>query len=246
LDFRRNKPNDALHFIQSQIDLHPESAALYLLQGEAFLKGKQTENAEHSLSRAVELDKENLTAVLLLAQAQSERSELEQAIATYQRAITIAPNNAGIYVTLGSLFESKGDWQQAQTLYQKALSIQPEHALAANNLAYLMLEHGGSVNVALTLAQTARRGLPDLPNSADTLGWAYFHNAAFSVAAPLFEDCVKKVPANQTYHYHLGLTYQKMNDATRARAEFEKTVSLNPSSQVAEQARHSLSEVSGG
>jgi hypothetical protein len=62
--------------------------------------------------------------------------------------------------------------------------MQPQDALAANNLAYIMIEHKESVNVALTLAQTARRGLPNLPNSADTLGWAYYHSGAYLVAGP--------------------------------------------------------------
>ncbi len=38
-----------------------------------------------------------------------------------------------------------------------------------------MLSHGENPNVAFTLAQTARKGLPNLPNSADTLGWAYYN-----------------------------------------------------------------------
>jgi tetratricopeptide (TPR) repeat protein len=108
-----------------------------------------------------------------------------------------------------------------------------------------MIEHGESVNVALTLAQTARRGLPNLPNSADTLGWAYYHNGAFSVAAPLFEDAVKKVPENLAYHYHLGLAYQKLNDLVRARTEFEKTINLDPKSALANEARRALSQTSG-
>jgi Tfp pilus assembly protein PilF len=101
------------------------------------------------------------------------------------------------------------------------------------------------VNVALTLAQTARRGLPNLPNSADTLGWAYYHNGAFAVAAPLFEDAVKKVPENLTYHYHLGLTYQKLNDSARARTEFEITINLDPKSALANEARRALSQTTG-
>src|SRR5208337_3471402 len=117
---------------------------------------------------------------------------------------------------------------QAQTTYEKALRVQPENALASNNLAYILLEHGGSVNVALTLAQTARKGLPNLPNSADTLGWAYYNNGAFSVAAPLFEEAVKKAPNNQAYHYHLGLNCKKLGNATRAKAELEKAISLDP------------------
>ncbi len=97
----------------------------------------------------------------------------------------------------------------------------------------------------MTLAQTAHKGLPDLPNSSDTLGWAYYNNGAFSVAAPLFEDCVKKVPANATYRYHLGMTYKKLNDKPRAVSELQKVISLEPKSPVADLARQALSELSG-
>ena len=108
-----------------------------------------------------------------------------------------------------------------------------------------MLEHGGSVNVALTLAQAAHRGMPDVPSSADTLGWAYYHNGAFSVAAPLFEDAIKKLPTNPTYHYHLGMTYQKLSNSARAHEELQKAISLDPKSPVAEQARQALGQTGG-
>jgi Tfp pilus assembly protein PilF len=57
---------------------------------------------------------------------------------------------------------------------------------------------------------------------------------------------VKATPSNQAYRYHLGLTYQKLNDPARAKAELEKVISLNPASPVADQARHALSQLSGG
>ena len=42
------------------------------------------------------------------------------------------------------------------------MQVQTDYPVAANNLAYLMLEHGGDVNAALSLAQIGPRGLPDL------------------------------------------------------------------------------------
>jgi Flp pilus assembly protein TadD len=117
---------------------------------------------------------------------------------------------------------------------------------AANNLAYLMLDHDGDLNVALSLAQTARRNMPGVPNTADTLGWAYFRSGSFAQAAPMFEEAVKKEPGNATYHYHLGLAYQKLNDSARARAELQKAISVNPKSPVAEEARRAEMQVDGG
>ena len=246
VDFRRNKPDDALHLLQTAIQQNPNSAQLYLLQGQALAQNKQAAGAEKSLEQAVQLDKQNVNAIALLAGLQAARGGHDEAISTYKSAIALSPNNAALQVALGSLYESTGNWQNAQTIYQQVLDSQPDNAVAANNLAYILLEHGGSVNLALNLAQTARRGMPNSPNTADTLGWAYYQNGAYSVAAPLLEEAVNKTSDNAAYRYHLGITYQKLNDKERARTQFEKAIGLNPKSPVAEEARRALSQLTGG
>ena len=207
---------------------------------------KQPQQAEESLNRAIAINKDYLPAIVLLAQLQGATGQTAKSIELYQRAIDLSPRDPRLQVLLGGLYERIGNWQQAEAVYQKVLTMDAENAIASNNLAYLMLEHGGSPSVALTLAQTARKGLPKLANAADTLGWAYYNNGGYSVAAPLLEEAVKATPNNQSYRYHLGLTYQKLNDPLRAKAELEKAIALNPSSPLAEQARHSLSQLAGG
>ncbi len=244
--FRSNKPQEALRLIQSAIDKHSNSAPLYFLQAQALLQNKQPDDAEKTLEKSVQLDKRNVSSLLLLAQLQAGRGDKDRAVSTYQQAIELAPNNMSLQAALGSLYESMGNWQTAQSIYEKVLGSQPENPLASNNLAYLLLEHGGSVNRALILAQAARRGLPDSPNTADTLGWAYYQNGAYSVAAPLLEEAVTKSSDNAGYRYHLGATYQKLKDNTRARTQLEKAISLNPGSPLAEESRRVLQQLAGG
>ena len=150
------------------------------------------------------------------------------AAVAYQRALQDNPNDVRLYVGLGSVLEARNDWQQAEDLYKKALEIQPDYPLAANNLAYLMLEHGGNVNVAFSLAQTARKGLPNLPNSADTLGWAYYQQGAYNAAIEALQEAVKGSPDSATYHYHLGMAYQKANNLPMAKKEFASALQINP------------------
>ena len=238
-----NKPADALHFLEEQIDHNRNSSPLFLYQGQVLLETKQYEPAEAALAHAVELDQKNLAAWLLLAQTHASLKKFDQAIADYQRAIALSPHNASLFVALGVVYEKKRDWQQASENYRKALALKPDEPLAANNLAYLLLEHSGDVNVALSLAQTGRKGLPNLPNSADTLGWAYYRTGAYSAAAPLLETAVKAAPDNQSYRYHLGVTYEKLKNSARAKAELEKAISLDPKSPVADEARQAISEL---
>jgi tetratricopeptide (TPR) repeat protein len=245
LQFRRNQPQDAFDLLKTSIDQNPNSAALYLLQGQAFAQNQQLPEAEKPLEHALQLDPKNIHAVILLGQLQANRGAKDQAIATYQRAIEQAPNTMSLQLALGALYESAGNWQSAQVIYQKVLTVQPDNPFAANNLAYILLDHGGSVNMALNLAQAARRGLPNSPNTADTLGWAYYQNGAYSVAAPLLEEAVSKSADNAAYRYHLGVTYQKLNDNVRARTQLEKAIGLNPASPIADQSRRALGQSSG-
>ena len=126
--------------------------------------------------------------------------------------------------------------------YQQALQIQPDYAPAANNLAYLMLEHAGNVNVAISLAQTARKGLPDVPNSADTLGWAYYHQGVYPAAIDLFQEANTGDAKNAPYHCHLGLAYQKENNYAMAKKELGDALQINPNYGQADEIRKLLSQ----
>ena len=142
---------------------------------------------------------------------------------------------------LGALNERQGAWQKAEDLYQKALQTQPNYPLAANNLAFLMMEHRWEFDVALTLAQTARQQLPDnLPFvCADTLAWAYYNKGAYKLAIDLLEGVTKKASAvDPSYDYHLGLAYQKINDKAKAKAHLERVLQANPTYEHADVIRH--------
>ena len=182
----------------------------------------------------MDLDKNNVNAFLMLSSVQISRGSVDQAIAGYRSALQSNPRDIRIYVALGSLLETRNQWQEAEDLYKKALEIQPDYALAANNLAYLMLEHGGNINVALSLAQIGRKGMPDSPNSADTLGWAYYQQGVYNAAIDLFQEAIKAQaaikgdPENPTYHYHLGMAYLKSNNFDMAKKQLQYTLQISP------------------
>ena len=96
-----------------------------------------------------------------------------------------------------------------------------------------MLETGGNVDVALSLAQTARRGMPNSPNAADTLGWVFYQKGAYQSARDLFEEALRlaeksKMPDDPTLHYHMGLAYDKTNEPLKAREHLERVLKINP------------------
>jgi len=239
----QKQPAKGVARASAQVAKAPEVSGHYLILGLAHLANKDSEQAEQALAKATDLEKQNVQAWVALAQVQTTRGSVDKAAASYQRAIEADPTQPIVYLMLGTLEESRNNWQRAQELYQKTLQVQPDYALAANNLAFLMLEHGGNVDAALSYAQVARRGLPDLPNTADTLAWAYYHKGAYSLAIDLLQEAVKKSPQNATYHYHLGMAYWKNNDKARAKQFLARALELKPANDKADEIRQTLAQL---
>jgi cellulose synthase operon protein C len=238
----------AIAAAHAQIAKSPNNSNFYDLLGTALFDGKKDyAGAEAALRQAVDLDKTNSDAVEKLGKVQIQQGNMDQALALYQQAIKDNPKNARFYILSGELYDAKQNWDQAKAMYQQALVVSPDNALAANNLAYVLLEQGGNVDVAMNMAQTARRGMPNSPNAADTLGWAYYQKGIYHSAIDQFLEALRLNqknggPDSATVHYHLGLAYQKVNQNTLAREHLEKAVKLKP--QYAD-ARKALSELRG-
>jgi tetratricopeptide (TPR) repeat protein len=238
-------PAKALARIQSQIALVPDDVQFYLLLGQLQLNQKDFSGAEQALRKALSIDSNSSDAIFLLAQVQQQEGSLDDAKASFELLRQKNPRDPRAYSFLGMVDEAQHDWQQAEDQYKKALDIDPTNAVAANNLAFLLLEHGGNVDMALTFAQTARRAMPDSPNTADTLASVYLRKGNYQLAEDLLNEVVQKSPDNQSYRYHLGLAYQGMKDIPKAKASFQRALEINPKGDQAEEIRKSLAEISG-
>ena len=237
---KKKQPEKATALVSAHLQQSPNNDALYTLQGVLQANLKKFPDAEASLQKATQLNPSNTSAFLMLAQVQASQGATDRAVTTAYNLIQQNPQNVQGYVLAGDLENSRNNFQKAQDLYQKALQIQPDYAPAANDLAYLMLERGGNTDVALSLAQTARRAMPDSPMTADTLAWAYYYKGTYEFARDLLEDAAKADPGNATIQYHLGMVYRKLSDKTSAVAHLKKAVSLARDPAVAKDAKAAL------
>ena len=101
-------------------------------------------------------------AVMLFAQIEVQRGQTANAIGAWEQWSNAHPNDAGAIAILGTLEESRGDFGKAEAYYKKSLQIQPQQPIAANNLAYRMLQNGENVDVALTLRANSPAGHAEL------------------------------------------------------------------------------------
>jgi tetratricopeptide (TPR) repeat protein len=246
VDLLQKQPDRAIAAAKTQLDRYPKNAGFHIMLGQLLMdQKKDLAGAEEEFKQASDLDKKNSEALVKLGLVQNARGNADQALQTYLDGAKTHPKETAFCLLAGGMYERKQDWDHAKQQYQKVLEIQPENPLASNNLAYVMLQQGGNVDVAFAMAQTARRQLPDNPDCADTLGWAFYQKHVYTSAIELFKEAVKKQPDNALFNYHLGLAYAKSGQAALARQQLDRLVKIKPDFPDVDQLRRAVAEVKG-
>jgi tetratricopeptide (TPR) repeat protein len=224
----------AVAAVNIQIGRSSANSNFYNLLGGVLFHGKgDLGGAESAREKSVALDRRNYDAVIQLCQVRAAKGELDQAIVTAEQSLKDTPHQQQLYILMGNLYESRSDWKNAADAYQNALNINSQNPAACNDLARMMLHTGGNFDIALSLAQTARRGLPDAPGPSDTLGWVYYQKGVYPLAINFLQEALKlqeknKLPENPDIHYHLGMAYEKIDQPALARQHLEQVLKMSP------------------
>jgi tetratricopeptide (TPR) repeat protein len=242
-DLYMKQPEAAVALVNAQIQKSPKNSGLLDLLTELQIRGQQFQQAAATAQKAMHLNPSDPQAAMLFVGTAVQQGQTASAISAWRQWTVAHPNDANAMALLGMLEESSGNRQAAQADYQRSLKIQPQQPVAANNLAYMMLQDGGNVDVALSLAQIARKAMPNSPNSADTLAWAYYKKGTYEFARNLLEEALKAQPNSATMEYHLGMVYSKMRDRQDAVIHLKKAIALGPGTPTATDAKDELQKI---
>jgi len=109
-------------------------------------------------------------------------------------------------------------------------------------LAWVVAEHGGDIDQALSLAQQAKEKLPDNPQVNDMIGWVYYKKGIYKTARGYLQQCVERDQKNATFQYRLGMAEWKLGNQEEARRDLLNAVTLDPKSPEAALARAALAQ----
>jgi tetratricopeptide (TPR) repeat protein len=234
----------AVERVKKQAEKTSNNDSVYFLLGGMQVANKDLSGAEASLQRALQLNPSNMDAIVLLSKVEMARGDGDRALATAYKSIADNPKKVDAYFFAGTMEELSGRPQKAEDVYRKALLVDPNFAPAANNLAYLMLQNGENIDIALSHARMARQKMPDSPSAADTLAWIYYQKGLYDSAADLLREALQKSPDNATYHYHIGMVYRKQNNSAAAKQHLQRALQINPNFPAASEIRKTLNQLS--
>jgi tetratricopeptide (TPR) repeat protein len=243
LDLAQRNSASAVRRAETRLARTPQDAGALLLAAGTYAAAGDMQQAEQMLRKTLDVDGSNFEAYDRLGRLYLSQQRLDEALAEFDQLSKRHPRPVQAHTLAGVILEAQKKPQEARKRYEQALSIDPEMPVAANNLAWMYVESGGNLDVALQLAQAATRRLPESAAMQDTLGWIYYKKGLADLAISTFQKSVELDPRNPTFHFHLGLSYLKAGAAAKARVALQEALTLAPNFVGATEAKQALASL---
>ena len=186
--------DQALADYNMAVQLNPEVAAAWLNRGTLWLRKEDFDRAIDDLSRAIRLDPSLWKSFNNRSNAWKEKGEYTKAKDDLDQAIRRAPNEPRPYALRAEVWRLLGDLDGAIADLDKAIAMVPPNTSARQSPMAMILTFRGDV-------------------------WRY--RGEFDRALADYTEALRYAGAYASAYIGRGLTYERLNDPVRARAEFE-------------------------
>ena len=219
--------SDAQRIAEEWLARNPKETAYVLAAARVYVAAKDTAKAEATLRSALDLDPGNVEACVELTNLYIREQRLDAARGPLEAIVAKQPKAIWAHTMIAQSLHLQNRTAEARQRYERILEIDPRAAIAANNLAMMLLQEGQRLDRALELAQTAKQQQPDNPNFNDTLGAIFLRKSLPALAVPPLESSVRADPSNPEFQYHLGQVYAQVGRQGDARAALQKALALS-------------------
>jgi putative PEP-CTERM system TPR-repeat lipoprotein len=241
LDLTTRQFEQARSRVAARVARTPRDSNVLLLAGKTYVAVGDAKSAEEAMRKAIELDPGNLAAYEALGGLYVRANRLPEALQEFEALVARQASPVAALTMMGMIQEGLKRTGDARKTYEKALEFDRNAPVAANNLAWIYLQAGESLDLALQLGKTAKAGLPRQSQVADTLGWIYHRKGLTSLAVRELQEAVDREPGNPLYHYHLGIVFAASGNRERAKRSLETALRLKPDFDGAQEASRVLS-----
>ncbi len=208
--------------LQQQIHTDPNDAPAHELLGEVYMRLKKYTDAGNELQRAITIAPKWNVPYVNLARLDRLRGDHGDILAVYQQGLKAIPGDQQLLLALAGYYQAEHQDQKATVTYRSALQADPNDAVAANNLAVLLVKRGGTARLKEAQTLAAHLTSSPVPAFLDTAGWVSLKSGNTDQAITLLTKAVDAQPQIPIFQYHLGLAYRQKGDVAAARIHLAK------------------------
>ena len=215
-----NETNIAFDTIKNALKDMPNSRELIKALARLHISQRNYKEAEKQYQKILDANPKDLEVRADMGDLFQMAGESDRAEKEYMEIKQQAPKQPLGYMKLSTSYIGRQKWDKAITELEQLLQIQPDFWPAANDLAFLLADHGQGkkyLDRALTLAKNAQSLNPSNPDLMDTLGWVYYRKNDIKTAIEWLENAWAGSPKNPVVNYHMGMAYYKFGNTEKAK-----------------------------
>ena len=215
----------AIPYLKQATAADPANLPFRLSLAQSCLRTKQYQCVLDVYREILALNAESAEADMLAGEAYDELKNDDGAIAEFQAAVKADPKTPDVHFGYGYLLWKALKFAEAEEAFRSELANNPEHSLA---LAYL-----GDTEIRLNHSEEAVPYLERAVRLQPSIAIAHVDLAAIYEGKGRKDDAVRELktaeelsPDDPSIHWRLGRFYQSIGRTAEAKAEFDKTRSM--------------------
>ncbi|WP_292967469.1 XrtA/PEP-CTERM system TPR-repeat protein PrsT [Nitrosomonas sp.] len=225
LDFTQGKHAVALETLQKVLSAAPGHLPSVLLAGAAQFALGSLSQAEQYIDQYLKAIPNNLYAIKLMASIQLKNNQPKEAITTLAPALKAVQQDPQLFALAGEAYMQSKDFTQASEYFEKAGALSPDNAALYTAMAMSKMGQGDSKSAIADLEQATQ--LHDQTGRAGVmLVLTHLQLREFDKALKAVDAQLAEQPDNPLLHNLKGGVYLGKKDLAKARASFNKALSI--------------------
>ncbi len=220
--------DQALGMLRQEQRRLPDEPRLWLAEANVLVLAGKYDAAAPIYERLVTREPGSPEHHARLGEVYRRLGNLDGALNQFKQARDLRPRDPNFHYPLALLLHATGRVAEAKAAYEQILKLEPDSPVALNNLAYVIADMGGDLDLALTYAQRAKQRLPNSDDVSDTLGWIYIKKNLSDNAIAIYRELIARQPNNPTFRYHYAMALLQKGDKAAARQELQAALRNRP------------------
>lgn len=216
--------DDALKAFEKAAQLAPQDPAPLRAAGRLYLETGATEEALKAFDLGLKRQPNFVPLMLDRSDALAQQGKWTEAIRQLTAAVRAAPSSSEVHLKLGDAYQGAQKWDKARSAYTKAIELNGNNPLAYNNLAWMLLQQGGSPEKAVEAASKAVALSPESAPFLDTLGLAQRSKGDLPAAAESLQRATKIEPNSSEFQLHYGIVLLDLKRTADARDALSRAI----------------------
>ena len=234
--------DDALKAFEKAAALAPQDPAPLRAAGRLYLEAGAIDKALSAFDGGLKRQPKFVPLMLDRGDALARLGKWAEAINQFETALRAAPKSAEVQIKLGDAYQGALRLDDARLAYTRAIELEGNNALAYNNLAWLLVQKGGTPAKAVDAARKAVTISPNSPPFLDTLGWAQRAAGDLAGAGETLHRATDLDPKSAEFQFHYGIVLMELKRPQDARLALERA--LDPRFPKVEEAKKLLRTLS--